>query len=543
MSVNPSTPFQRKAQWVGSPFENSVRMEPVDQVKVAVMSILIAPIRVILAFIVLAVAYFLAILTSASMDPNVEAPLTGWRRLVASFFVTSEEKSFIHKNFRMVRDMVANLIVLAHMVVGFCRVKVKGSRASAGEAPILVLAPHCSFFDALPFCWIGVPSVVGKKSLVKTPFVGRLLQLTVPIFVDRSSKDSRNLAMQKLKERAAKMINDSKRGVEWPQIAIFPEGTCTNRTQLISFKLGAFAMRLPVQPVCIKWPNKYDVISWTWEGNSVFELIWLALCQPRLYVEIEFLPVYVPNEAEKDDALLYAHNVRSIMANCLRVPTSDYSYEDAPYLSYGCRPRLNVFHRLAEQLNLSTTSIEELNQLKLKWTSLRSSDELRRCEYAVSIDTFISYLKLPSSRRPPELFRLFNMFDWQCRRRIDLREFLIVCCAGNDGMSKEFYTYCLSIFSRNEKEPISEVDFVKIVRLPKQMSVAEARMEYSSYIVSFPLQSSKGCFCYRCEDESRVYADGAIATSNQQQQSLPFVRQLGPILPLTFGRRRCVKAC
>ncbi|KHJ47640.1 hypothetical protein D918_01796 [Trichuris suis] len=491
MSADPSTPFQRKAQWVGSPFENSVRMEPIDQLKVVILSVLLAPVRVILAFIVLAVAYLLAILTQASMDPNVEAPLTGWRRKA--------------------KDMVGNLIVLAHMVVGFCRVKVKGSRASPGEAPILVLAPHCSFFDALPFCWIGAPSVVVKKSLAKSPFVGRLLQLTVPIFVDRSSKDSRYLAMQKLKERAAKVMNDS-----------------------------AFALRLPVQPVCIKWPNKYDVISWTWEGNSVFELIWLALCQPRLYVEIEFLPVYVPNEAEKDDALLYAGNVQSIMANCLRVPTSDYSYEDAPYLSYSCRPRLNVFHRLAEQLNVSTTAVEELNQLKLKWTALRSLDELRRCEYAVSIDTFISYLKLPSNRRPPELLRLFNMFDWQCRRRIDLREFLIVCCAGNNGLSKEFYNYCLSIFSRNEKEPISEVDFVKIVRLPNQMSVAEARTEYSSYISTFHLQPSKGCYCSR-EDENRVNIDAA--TISNKQQSLPFVKQLRPMLPLTLGRRRCVKAC
>ncbi|KFD54993.1 hypothetical protein M514_04175 [Trichuris suis] len=542
MSADPSTPFQRKAQWVGSPFENSVRMEPIDQLKVVILSVLLAPVRVILAFIVLAVAYLLAILTQASMDPNVEAPLTGWRRKA--------------------KDMVGNLIVLAHMVVGFCRVKVKGSRASPGEAPILVLAPHCSFFDALPFCWIGAPSVVVKKSLAKSPFVGRLLQLTVPIFVDRSSKDSRYLAMQKLKERAAKVMNDSKRGVEWPQIAIFPEGTCTNRTQLISFKLGAFALRLPVQPVCIKWPNKYDVISWTWEGNSVFELIWLALCQPRLYVEIEvryvtllpiclllfpfiqFLPVYVPNEAEKDDALLYAGNVQSIMANCLRVPTSDYSYEDAPYLSYSCRPRLNVFHRLAEQLNVSTTAVEELNQLKLKWTALRSLDELRRCEYAVSIDTFISYLKLPSNRRPPELLRLFNMFDWvnlhSSFALAYVAEFLIVCCAGNNGLSKEFYNYCLSIFSRNEKEPISEVDFVKIVRLPNQMSVAEARTEYSSYISTFHLQPSKGCYCSR-EDENRVNIDAA--TISNKQQSLPFVKQLRPMLPLTLGRRRCVKAC
>lgn len=55
------------------------------------------------------------------------------------------------------------------------------------------------------------------------------------------------------------------------QIIIFPEGTCTNRSCLITFKQGAFYPGVPIQPVCIRYPNKLDTVTWTWEGPGVYE--------------------------------------------------------------------------------------------------------------------------------------------------------------------------------------------------------------------------------------------------------------------------------
>lgn len=48
-------------------------------------------------------------------------------------------------------------------------------------------------------------------------------------------------------------------------------------------------------------------------GRS-FKLIWLTLTRVHSYCEIEFLPVYVPNEAERADPKLFARNVRAVMA-------------------------------------------------------------------------------------------------------------------------------------------------------------------------------------------------------------------------------------
>lgn len=61
---------------------------------------------------------------------------------------------------------------------------------------------------------------------------------------------------------------------------------------------------------------------------SRLKLMWLTLVQPHSNCEIEFLPVYKPSEAERQDPKLYAENVRQLMARALGVPTMDYTYDD-----------------------------------------------------------------------------------------------------------------------------------------------------------------------------------------------------------------------
>lgn len=51
-------------------------------------------------------------------------------------------------------------------------VKVKGKLARTDEAPILVCAPHSSFFDALAVLISGPSSVVGKIEASEIPFYG-----------------------------------------------------------------------------------------------------------------------------------------------------------------------------------------------------------------------------------------------------------------------------------------------------------------------------------------------------------------------------------
>lgn len=90
-----------------------------------------------------------------------------------------------------------------------------------------------------------------------------MINFTQPIYVLRENPDSRQNTIKTVIERAN---SDN----YWPQIIIFPEGTCTNRSCVLSFKAGAFYPAVPVQPVCIRYPNRFDTVTWTWQGPTAY---------------------------------------------------------------------------------------------------------------------------------------------------------------------------------------------------------------------------------------------------------------------------------
>ena len=52
-------------------------------------------------------------------------------------------------------------------------------------------------------------------------------------------------------------------------------------------------------------------------GNETIDLLWRSACQFVQRMEVKFLPVYKPNEAERKDATLYANNMQRLMASHL----------------------------------------------------------------------------------------------------------------------------------------------------------------------------------------------------------------------------------
>lgn len=90
-----------------------------------------------------------------------------------------------------------------------------------------------------------------------------LINYTQPVYVWREDPNSRQNTIKEIQRRVTS-------GDDWQQILIFPEGTCTNRKGLITFKPGAFYPGVPVQPVCIRYPNRLDTLSWTWQGPGAY---------------------------------------------------------------------------------------------------------------------------------------------------------------------------------------------------------------------------------------------------------------------------------
>jgi len=73
---------------------------------------------------------------------------------------------------RDAKVLVCWVMRLLFLFGGFNWVTVRGKQASAKDAPVLVVAPHSTYFDALPVVLMGGPSVVAKGETGHLPFFG-----------------------------------------------------------------------------------------------------------------------------------------------------------------------------------------------------------------------------------------------------------------------------------------------------------------------------------------------------------------------------------
>uniref|UniRef100_A0A674IUP6 Lysophosphatidylcholine acyltransferase 1 n=1 Tax=Terrapene triunguis TaxID=2587831 RepID=A0A674IUP6_9SAUR len=321
---------------------------------IAFMTLTLFPIRLFFAAFMMLLAWPFAFIASmGSAERELEKPLSWWRKVV----------DFLLK--AIMRTM--------WLAGGFHWINVKGRQALPAEAAILTLAPHSSYFDAIPVT-MTMASIVMKAESKDIPVWGTLIKYIRPVFVSRSDQDSRRKTVEEIKRRAQ---SDGK----WPQIMIFPEGTCTNRSCLITFK-----------------PGRY-----------------------------EFLPVYIPSEEEKKNPSLYANNVRRVMAEALGVSVTDYTFEDCQLalaegqLRLPSNTCLLEFAKLVRSLGLKPEKLE-------KDLDRYSQSAKKMKEKRVSLKEFAAYLEVPISDTLENMFALFVENEDGV---IDLREYVtalsVVC--------------------------------------------------------------------------------------------------------------------
>ncbi|XP_041916940.1 lysophosphatidylcholine acyltransferase 2 isoform X2 [Alosa alosa] len=300
------------------------------------------------------------------------------------------------------------------------------------------------YFFGLGFRWV----VKGKQA--DSGFL-RCLQ---PVLVSRKDPDSRKNTIKEIESRSTS-------GGVWPQVLIFPEGTCTNRSCLISFKQGAFIPGVPVQPVILRYPNKLDNVTWTWQGPSSGTLLLLTLCQLYTTVEIEFLPTQIPTEAEKKSPYLFAQKVRGVMAEALGVPVTDHTFEDCRLMISAGELTLPMEAGLVEFTKIS-------RKLDLKWDNIQKELEsfaaiANSCKGGrIKIEEFANYLKIPVT---PVLQELFNLFDRDGDGTIDFREYVIgvtvLCRPAN---TEEVIQMAFQLFDTDDDQSISREEFAHMLR-------------------------------------------------------------------------------
>uniref|UniRef100_A0A8C7ZZF7 Lysophosphatidylcholine acyltransferase 2 n=1 Tax=Oryzias sinensis TaxID=183150 RepID=A0A8C7ZZF7_9TELE len=396
-----------------NPFVQDTRLSRAAVLKCVFLGTFLVPLRAILISLVLMVTWPISfMITFRHPLKGAVEPMTGWRRL-------------------MCRTVMPALGRAYYFCMGF-RVIIKGKQVNSSEAPILAVAPHSTFFDGIVCVVAGLPSTVSRVENLATPIFGRFLRCMQPVLVSRKDPNSRKNTIHEIETRA-------KSEGRWPQVLIFPEGTCTNRTCLITFKQGAFIPGVPVQPVV-----ETDLL-WSSPFVSVFQ----------------FLPPHVPTEEEKKSPALYASRVRETMAQALRVPVTDHTYEDCRLMISAGELTLPMEAGLVEFTKISC-------KLNLKWDNVKKELEnfaamARSCKGGrITLDEFARFLKLPVT---PALEELFALFDRDGDGTIDFREYVIgvtiLCRPAN---TEDLLRMAFKLFDTDEDEKITLDEFTSLLR-------------------------------------------------------------------------------
>ncbi|XP_057332313.1 lysophosphatidylcholine acyltransferase isoform X2 [Microplitis mediator] len=432
-----------------NPFVHRLELDTTyEKLKTAFLTVALLPLRLAAITALVIIGWLLACLGlhGLSEDDLRRAPLTGWRRKIVPWLC------FLGR--------------LTYTAAGM-KIVVRGRQASRSEAPILVVAPHSTFIDGGIVYILGFPSTIVRRESGLNPFTGKLINYTQPVYVWRDDPNSRQNTIKEIIERAT-----SKE--DWPQIMIFPEGTCTNRSCLITFKCGAFYPGVPVQPVCIRYPNKLDTVTWTWEGPGALKLLWLTLTQLNSSCEIEFLPVYRPSEAEKTDPKLYANNVRRLMAEALEIPVSDYTYDDCRIINKAHMlhlPHAAVIveaHKLRCKLGLQKVKVEE--ELVQK--------RLVNIEETINFNEFARILRLDA--KDPSVQQLFRIHDRANKGTIDIEEYIFTVLAiANANSVLDLVDIAFNVCDANGTKCLDAKKLRKALKLSLQLEPEESDRIFS----------------------------------------------------------------
>ncbi|XP_015989652.2 lysophosphatidylcholine acyltransferase 2B-like [Rousettus aegyptiacus] len=419
---------------VANPFVQQTHISAWRWAYIILTGSVLVPVRVTCIVFLLIVLWPMATLSTIGGSAHPAKPASSWRRKLAN-------------------PALKFLYQAMFFLAGFL-VKVKGKKATREEAPIFVTAPHSTFFDAIACVVAGLPSVVSASKNARIPVAGKFLLSTQPVLVTREDPNSRKTTRDEILKR---VTSKSK----WPQILIFPEGVCTNRTCLVTFKLGAFSPGVPVQPVLLRYPNTLDTVTWTWQGFTGFQACMLTLSQLFTRVEVEFMPVYIPNDEEKKNPILFANAVRINMANALGLPVTDHTYEDCRLMITAGNLQLPMETGLVEFTKIS-------KKLKLDWDSIHQHlDEYAAIAVAskggkIGIEEFANYLKLPISE---PLRQIFALFDRNNDGNIDFREYVIgltVLC--NPANTKKILQTSFKLFDLDKDGFITKQELATVLQ-------------------------------------------------------------------------------
>ena len=182
---------------------------------------------------------------------------------------------------------------------------VSGTISPPTSTPIIV-ANHVGMIDIFILLAVERMSFVADNAIRGFFVIGRVWGLVAEridcLFLSRSCISSR----QKLRASLNDRISQIRRG-DKPHLAIFPEGTTSNGSGILSFKYGAFEGMDPVQPVVLNYSNKECGYCSVW--SDVYFAYIMNLISST--VEVKILPVQAPMADDTPET--FGQRVRDLM--------------------------------------------------------------------------------------------------------------------------------------------------------------------------------------------------------------------------------------
>ena len=277
-------------KFIGSPFQKKeLFLTFLEKISLVIGSFTLLPVRIIILIFCSLFGWGCARIGLVGMDET--QPASGVRKYLQRFLCLLTRFTF-------------------RICFGFISPKVIGSLDS--DVPVIVAAPHTSFFDLWIFCWLEMEGFcygISREENKDIPFYGTVATFMQTHFVNRSSKESREEAMDTIVSRAKEMA--------WGRLIIFPEGHCSNGSGLLPFKKGAFLPSISkIQPVVLRYPNRVDCTSWHEGGDHWMKVVMRAMATLYTRAELEIMPAVTP----QGDPLVFGELVREAMGERAGLP-------------------------------------------------------------------------------------------------------------------------------------------------------------------------------------------------------------------------------
>ncbi len=154
----------------------------------------------------------------------------------------------------------------------------------------LIVSNHMGYCDIVAHSSCFPVRFAPKQQIKSWPFLGAILSLNQPIWINRHSKQEAGVVVEKFRETLEEGIN----------LIVYPEGTSTDgKHGLLPFKSTAFqavsGTGLPILPIITVYYDTRDGNTIPWFGNQeLLPHIWRMLSYWTIKVDLHILPAIYP---------------------------------------------------------------------------------------------------------------------------------------------------------------------------------------------------------------------------------------------------------